>query len=85
MAITIEGVPETISRDDYTSLVSAYGFDPNRLVSLTFGPSSITAEVIVSDPRVTVRNADGSVSDIPAAFIEDGQRPTHIVVVKVDG
>ena len=49
MSVTIDGVPETVSRDDYVSLIRHYGFNPDRLKSLTFGARSIVAEVFPDD------------------------------------
>jgi hypothetical protein len=49
MAITIDGVPESISRDKYMELIESIGLDPSKLVHLEFGYHSIRAIVKATD------------------------------------
>ncbi|TDE02833.1 hypothetical protein [Jiangella asiatica] len=49
MSKVIEGVPESISREDYLRLIASAGFDVNELRSLKFGYDGIYAEVIDRD------------------------------------
>lgn len=53
MAKTIDGVPETISREALTSFLSNFGFKPEDLSNLNIGPEGVTAVVFE-------RNEDGS-------------------------
>lgn len=53
MPLTINAVPERISRDDYVRLLAAVGLDANDLLSATFGPKSIDAVVVVRDAEGT--------------------------------
>ena len=50
MSKTIKGVPDSISRADYTGLIESVGFEARYLSSLTFHPNSIEAEVFSSRP-----------------------------------
>ena len=43
--MTIEAVPESITREQYLSLLTAVGFDPNELRLLEFRTDGIYAEV----------------------------------------
>ena len=45
MSKTIEGVPESITREQYLDLFRALGIDPKELVSLTFVADGIHAVV----------------------------------------
>lgn len=45
MSITIDGVPESLTRQQYTDLIAAVGFDPHNLASLTFSHVGIHAVV----------------------------------------
>jgi hypothetical protein len=47
--MNIEGIPEYISRTAYLELLSSVGLDPNRIVSLEFGPMGIYAQVLATD------------------------------------
>lgn len=49
MPLTINAVPERISRDDYLQLLATVGLDAKDLMSVTFGPKSIDAVVVVRD------------------------------------
>jgi hypothetical protein len=49
MAIKIDGVPESISRDKFIELMEGIGLDPWKLVHLDFGWHSIRATVHATD------------------------------------
>lgn len=68
----INGVPETIQRDDYLRLVQSAGFDLPELLSLRFAHNGIYAEVFAL-------NDDGQ------RFIDEtsGQPATHLIFVRV--
>lgn len=46
MAVVVQGIPERISPADYRRLIESLGLDVEHLVSLTFHPRSIEAEVV---------------------------------------
>lgn len=50
MSQTIEGVPESITREQYLSLMSAVGLDPTHLVKLEFHVDGIYALMYALDP-----------------------------------
>lgn len=78
-SVTIEGVPLSITRADYTKLLESIGLDPARLRSLTFGHSHIRAEVIAEDPE---RIAAGK--SFPAtAAVEGNDFLIHDIVIPV--
>lgn len=76
MAKTITGVPESITRDQYLSLINSVGFDANEIRELTFATDGIHAEVFERDtnghPRI---DDDGMSVVINSVFIpvEDGK------------
>lgn len=45
MAVTIEGVPESLTREQYKSLIAAVGLDTSRVKSLEFRMDGVYAEV----------------------------------------
>jgi hypothetical protein len=45
MSKAISGVPESITREDYSALVGATGLDPRQITELSFRPDGIYAEV----------------------------------------
>ena len=51
MAITIEGVPEYLTRDQWTQLFRSFGFDPNRVMELRMAPDGVHAAVAADDPQ----------------------------------
>jgi len=46
MAKSIQGIPEFVTREQFTSFIEAFGFDPSRLVELHVFPNSVEAVVI---------------------------------------
>lgn len=66
----VPGVPETITREAYLSLVAATGMGPNNLVSLRFTTNGIYALAFV-------RDADGN-------MVRDGnQAAKHRIFIRV--
>lgn len=63
MTVKIEGVPESISRDQYTKMFTDIGLDPGICTGLHFGADSITAVVFATHPdtgaRVLNQGPDG--------------------------
>lgn len=51
----IEGVPESITREQYLDLMRAAGFEPDDLYSLTFRPDGIYATALPRDPETGKR------------------------------
>jgi hypothetical protein len=49
MSMSINGVPESISRESYLSLISATGIDPGAIRKLTFAADGIYAVVFAQD------------------------------------
>jgi hypothetical protein len=75
MTKIIEGVPETITRDDYTRLIESVGLDPQVLISLTFESEGIRARVVETD-------LDGA--SIPAPTSDDEFAVvTHDVFIRI--
>ena len=66
-SITIDGAPETITREQYLALVRASGFEPERIYSLTLHHDHIEA-VVFAEPRIVRR---------------DNSLAKHTVIVKV--
>ena len=52
MALTIDGIPESISRADYVALIASLGLDPLRLTHLELRMNGVYAEV-------KAKNAEG--------------------------
>jgi len=51
MSKTIPGVPESITRDAYTSLIAATGIDPHAITELSFRANGIYATVFYINER----------------------------------
>ena len=51
MSKTIQGVPDSISRADYTAMFEQYGFTPQDVASLSFEPDGIRAVVFDRHPE----------------------------------
>lgn len=49
MSVHIDGIPESITRDDYRTLIESVGLTVEALASLEFRPDGIYAEVIARD------------------------------------
>lgn len=49
MTLTIEGVPEFLTRDQYLALFRTLGFEPERLTELRAAPDGVHALVFVVD------------------------------------
>jgi hypothetical protein len=47
--MTIPGVPEYLTREQYTSLISAVGLDPDHLIELRFAADGIHALTLAVD------------------------------------
>jgi len=45
MAKTIQGVPESITRDQLKEFLNNFGFKPEELTNLNVGPEGVTAVV----------------------------------------
>lgn len=74
MSKTIPGVPESISRADYSSLIAATGIDPKMITELSFKADGISATVFYI-------NKDG-------AKVADKLGETyakHIIYIPVEG
>lgn len=78
MAITIPGIPDSITRADYLRLIESVGLDPMRLRSLEFRMDGIYAEVKASRPGK---------DENPVDLIDEGRMEvaTHRVYIRVDG
>lgn len=54
MSVTIQGVPQSIPREQVLDLIGSLGFDPRELASLRFEPGGVYAEVYAdARPRRT--------------------------------
>lgn len=76
MTKTIKGVPESITRAEYTAMIGGVGFDLNDLASLTFRADHIEAVVIDRDENgraILSQDADGE-----PAFVK------NTVIVRVE-
>ena len=49
MAKTIQGVPESLTRDQFTAFIEQFGFDPKNLVSLTIDVDGVHAVALDLD------------------------------------
>jgi hypothetical protein len=49
MTMTIDGVPESISRERYLELIAVSGLDINRITQLRFTPAGVYATVYALD------------------------------------
>ena len=49
--VTIPGVPESITRDQFISMIRSLGLDPYRLTDLKFGYHAIVATVKAVNPE----------------------------------
>ena len=74
MSKVIEGVPESITRDAYISLIAATGIDPNAIHELSFKADGIVATVF------HINASGGKVADkIGDTFLK------HHVYIPVEG
>lgn len=79
-SITIAGVPETITSDQYVALIESIGLSANNLFSLRFATDGIYAEVFA-------RNANGArIIDHSAGENDGGSVSTvkHTVFIRVE-
>ena len=80
--VTVPGVPETITREQYLGLLSAVGFEPNMLRSLEFRWDGIYAEVYATDERgARMPESGGWVGD----GLPSDEPAVHRVFVRVVG
>lgn len=49
MSITIQGVPEFLTRDQYVALFEGVGLDPSALLEVRYAPDGIHALVFAQD------------------------------------
>jgi hypothetical protein len=50
MSITIDGVPDHLTREQYVAIFSAVGFDPNEVIELRAAPDGVHALVFAQHP-----------------------------------
>ena len=70
MALSIDAVPETITREQYLSLIRSVGFEPADIMELRFTTEGIVATVVV-------RNEAGTL------VVDGNEFATHEVFVQV--
>lgn len=78
MSKTIAGVPETISRAQYTHLIESVGFTAHMLSGLRFAPDGIYATVVEPDPA---RMIEGS--DLAAVTPDGDEFARHTIFIPV--
>lgn len=76
MAKTISGVPESITRDQYLSLITSVGFTPEDLRDLQFTAEGIHATVFERAKDGTLRIDDEGTDIVTSTVfipVEDGK------------
>lgn len=61
---TVNGVPESLTREQYTSLIAAVGFNVENLRKLEFRVEGVYAEVVERRPdgSFVIHSKDGTVA-----------------------
>jgi hypothetical protein len=70
VSITIDGVPESITRQQLADWLAQLGFDSKLLRSLVVSRGAVTAELLALDSK-------------GQRFARDGESATHEVVIRV--
>jgi len=70
----IEGVPESLTREQYVGLIESVGVDPDTLIEMNFKPDGIYA---------TVAAEDGAGYAVPDDSADEFSIMTHKVYVPV--
>lgn len=89
MSITIPGVPEFLTREQYLAPLRAIGFEPERLVEIRYARDGIHALVTATRPGLLDAYVDSCRNDtykhrvfIPVRDEPDDERTARVTPVK---